>query len=418
MKILIIAYYYPPCVGIAANRPAAFAENFSIENEVKVITRHWTGNENQWVDYLISNDTPKQSEHVSERLEVIRLPYREKLRKNNSVKTLWDTFSGKVDPEIDSMQFLPEASGLIANWKPDVLLVSSPPLNIITLADQLSKEHDLPYIADFRDFENHIILNSQKTTDPKERILFYLKSKHVKANLRRANAITAVNREIIDYFQKDLQKPVELIFNGFEQDLFDRFIPLEQLKLDYFTVSIIGTIYPSQDLEIFLDAFQKILQKNPEISMRFQFIGTNSLPEIGFRIREALPSDKILLTERIPRHEAIRYMEQSHLLWQPEMKGYTGMYTGKMFEYLGAKRPILIAPSLGDVLDRLLEETKAGKSFHSSDEISDYILHQYNEWEKNGFISYEGNDASISFYSRENQSQRLLHFIQHAIEKH
>lgn len=299
-----------------------------------------------------------------------------------------------------------------------MLLVSSPPLNIITLADQLSKEHDLPYIADFRDFENHIILNSQKTADPKERILFYLKSKHVKANLRRANAITAVNREIIDYFQKDLQKPVELIFNGFEQDLFDRFIPLEQLKLDYFTVSIIGTIYPSQDLEIFLDAFQKILQKNPEISMRFQFIGTNSLPEIGSRIREALPSDKILLTERIPRHEAIRYMEQSHLLWQPEMKGYTGMYTGKMFEYLGAKRPILIAPSLGDVLDRLLEETKAGKSFHSSDEISDYILHQYNKWEKNGFISYEGNDASISFYSRENQSQRLLHFIQHAIEKH
>lgn len=110
MKILIIAYYYPPCVGIAANRPAAFAENFSIENEVKVITRHWTGNENQWMDYLISNDTPKQNEHVSERLEVIRLPYREKLRKNNSVKTLWDTFSGKVDSEIDSMQFLPEAS--------------------------------------------------------------------------------------------------------------------------------------------------------------------------------------------------------------------------------------------------------------------------------------------------------------------
>ncbi len=417
MKILIIAYYYPPCVGIAANRPAAFAENFSTGNEVKVITRHWTGNENQWMDYLVSNDTPKQSEHVSERLEVIRLPYREKLRKNNSVKTLWDSFSGKVDPEIDSMQFLPETSELITNWKPDVLLVSSPPLNIITLANQLSKLHKLPFVADFRDFENHIILNTQKPSDLKERILFYFKSKHVKASLQRSKAITAVNREIIEYFQKDLQKPVELIFNGFEQDLFDQFIPLEQLKLDHFTISIIGTVYPSQDLEIFLDAFQKVLQKNPEIRIRFQFIGTNSLPEIGSRIREALPSDKILLTERIPRQEAIRYMEQSHLLWQPEMKGYTGMYTGKIFEYLGAKRPILIAPSLGDVLDKLLEETKAGKSFRSSVEISEYILHQYNEWEKNGFISYEGNDSSISFYSRENQSERLLHFMQRSIEK-
>lgn len=110
-------------------------------------------------------------------------------------------------------------------------------------------------------------------------------------------------------------------------------------------------------------------------------------------------------------------MEQSHLLWQPEMKGYTGMYTGKIFEYLGAKRTILVAPSLGDVLDRLLEETKAGKSFHSSEEISTYILQKYSEWKENGFIRYEGNDASISFYSREKQSERLLQFIQSVVKK-
>ncbi|MNJ84116.1 hypothetical protein D3C87_15590 [compost metagenome] len=418
MKILIIAYYYPPCVGIAANRPAAFAQDFSKENEVKVITRHWTGDENKWTDYLISNDTPKQNEQISERLEVIRLPYKAKLRKNNAVKTFLDLLSGKTDSEIDSLQFLSEVSELVSHWKPDILLVSSPPLNIITLAHQLSKLHKLPFVADFRDFENHMILNTQRTSDLKERILFYFKSRHIKEKLKQSKGITAVNEEIIQYFRKDLHKPSELIFNGFEQSIFNRFIPVEQLDLDYFSISIIGTIYPNQDLDIFLDAFNRILNEKPLAKIRFHFIGTNSIPETGLRIKEALPTDKIVLTDRIPRHEAVKYMEQSHLLWQPEMKGYTGMYTGKIFEYLGAKRPILVAPSIGDVLDRLLEETGAGKSFHSSEEISDYILHKYNEWETNGFINYEGNDSSISFYSRENQSERLLRFIQSLIEKH
>jgi glycosyltransferase involved in cell wall biosynthesis len=417
MKILILSYYYPPCVGIAPNRPAAFAQNFSTDNEVKVITRHWTGNENSWTDYLISNDTPRQTEQVNKNLEIIRLPYQEKLRKNNSVRTLWDAFSGKADSEIDSMQFLSEASELITHWKPDMLLVSSPPLNIVTLAARLSTLHDIPFVADFRDFENHIILNTQKTSSAKERLLFHLKSKHIVKKLQRSSGLTAVNKEIIGYFQKEVKKPSELIFNGFERDLFKQFIPVEELKLATFTISIIGTVYPNQDLNIFLDAFRQVLQTIPDAKICFQFIGTNSIPETGSRIKEVLPADKILLTDRIPRREAIRYMEQSHLLWQPEMKGYTGMYTGKIFEYLGAKRTILVAPSLGDVLDRLLEETKAGKSFHSSAEISAYIIRKYRKWEENGFIRYEGNDASISFYSREKQSERLLDFIQSVVKK-
>jgi glycosyltransferase involved in cell wall biosynthesis len=417
MKILILSYYYPPCVGIAPNRPAAFAQNFSHENEVKVITRHWTGTENKWTDYLISNPSPRQLEKVHENLEIIRLPYREKLRKNNAVRTLWDALSGKADSEIDSMQFFQEASELVIHWKPDVLLVSSPPLNIVTLAAKLSAIHEIPFVADFRDFENHIILNTQKTTDLKERILFHFKSKHILKKLQHSSGITAVNREIIEYFKKQIRKPAELIFNGFEQNLFEQFIPVEALKLELFTISIIGTVYPNQDLGIFLEAFQKVLQTISDPKIRFQFIGTNSIPEMGSRIREALPADKILLTDRIPRQEAIRYMEQSHLLWQPEMKGYTGMYTGKIFEYLGAKRTILVAPSLGDVLDQLLEETGAGKSFQSSDEIAACILRKYTEWEETGSIRYEGNDTSISFYSREKQSERLLHFMRSVVKK-
>jgi hypothetical protein len=145
--------------------------------------------------------------------------------------------------------------------------------------------------------------------------------------------------------------------------------------------------------------------------IQFNFIGTDSIQEIGDLIRTEIPKKHLLITKRIPRPEALKYLENSHIVWQPEMPGYKGMYTGKIFEYLGAKRPIIIAPSMGDVLDKLLEETQAGYSFKTTEEITSHILIQYQNWLQTGSIEYNGNHDIISNYSRENQSKKLLNSI-------
>ena len=410
-KILILAYYYPPCVGIAANRPAAFANDFSQTNEAKVVTRHWLGTENQWEDYLISVNNQQTSELINERLEVIRTPYQSKLKKPNKLRTFCQLLAGKLDPEIDATQLLLPAQQLLSRWKPDVILVSSPPLNIVQVGASLSKQFNIPLIADFRDFENDFTLNPTSTKTILERLKFSITKYYTKKLCSQAVGITAINQEFCTYLGKLTNKPTRLIFNGFEASIFSKITSLDKLVSTHFSISIIGTVYENQEYEIFLKAFKKVIEALPNGKIQFNFIGTETIPEIGQAIRESIPASLLNLTPRINRNEALIHLANSHLVWQPEMVGFTGVYSGKIFEYLGAKRIILVAPSQGDVLDVLLQETNAGFSFETAESIAEFIIIKYREWEISGFIPYEGNDLSIQQYSRENQSLNLLHFI-------
>lgn len=414
-KILILAYYYPPCIGIAANRPAAFANDLSVNNQVKVITRHWNGNEDIWTDYLTSVEKPIEKEKIGQNLEIIRLPFVSKMKRSNKLRTFFHLFNGPLDPEIDGLQLHGYADKIAAEWKPDLVLLSSPPKNLVRVGRLLYKKHRIPFIADFRDFENHIVLRPEKKKSFIESVDFQLVLRQLKKDLKTAAGVTAINNEICQLFLRETKKPVKVIYNGYEESIFKDFIPLEQLRLKHFTVSIIGTVYHNQDLTIFLNAFRQVIDKKPALDIRFNFIGTDTIPEIGQRIKEAIPENYLTITKKIPRASALSYLEKSHLVWQPEMVGYKGVYSGKIFEYLGAKRLIMVAPSAEDVLDKLLQETNAGKSFKTSDEIADYIIDQYETWKKNGFITYNGDDSKIKFYSRENQSDELMNWIHEII---
>lgn len=410
-RILIIAYYYPPCIGIAANRPAAIAHDFSKNHEVKVVTRHWKGDENNWEDYLCSNTNEKSVVGIDTQLEINYLPYNSKLKPKNKIRTFFELFSGRLDPEIDTMQFQFEIELIIKRWKPDFIFVSSPPLNIIHLASCLCQKYRIPYFVDFRDFENEIVLKKNRNFSIAQSATYYFRLKQVKKDLKNAAGISSINSNFDEFFKKLTKKKSIIVYNGYEQSIFKQFIPIHELKTDTFLVSIIGTVYENQDLSIFLSAFQSIIQKYPDLNIRFNFIGTDTIPEIGAIIREVIPLKYLYITGRIPREEALKYLENSHLIWQPEMPGYQGVFSGKIFEYLGANRPILVAPSQNDVLDKLLEETNAGKSFNTSQEITEYILLRYEEWKNRGYITYEGDCKVIEFYSRENQSKILLEWM-------
>lgn len=86
--------------------------------------------------------------------------------------------------------------------------------------------------------------------------------------------------------------------------------------------------------------------------------------------------------------------------------GYKGMYSGKIFEYLGLKKNIIIAPGDNDVIDNLIQKTKSGISANSKEEITSYILSKYNEWKTNPQIKYDG--VNTEQYSRENQNKKII----------
>jgi len=408
-KLLIISYYYPDCQGISAWRPYSFAENLSADFEVKVITRQWEGNEKTWEDHLKSNHSETTTFKKNKNLEVTHLKYNSKIQDKSKLNTICKILSGKLDFEIDTTQFYPFAFKVVSDWDPHYILVSCPPKNLVNLGHKLSKINNSKLILDFRDFDNEILLNGNNTASLKARLLHKIELFFLKKKMKNASLITTINEPFVEFF-KQFNLNSHLIYNGFEESIFGNFIPINDIQSKTFNVSMIGTIYEGQEYKMFLEAFDLYIKGNPTAKIKFLFIGSNESEIVTNTIKNSINPDFLFQTPRIKREKAISYMENSHLLWFPDWIGFKGMFSGKIFEYLGAKRNILIGPSVKDVLEELINETDTGYIADSVSEIYNHIDTMYKEWEDNN-IQYNGDNDKINFYSREKQAQELSKLI-------
>ncbi|HNO01016.1 MAG TPA: hypothetical protein PKN06_12170, partial [Chitinophagaceae bacterium] len=133
--------------------------------------------------------------------------------------------------------------------------------------------------------------------------------------------------------------------------------------------------------------------------------------KISDKIKAAIPAANLLLTNPKLRLEALSMTARSHVLYYIGWKGYRGIYSGKIFEYLGLQRNILLAPSDNDVNAALIDETKSGKVADTIEEMVAALSGWYQEWKHTGRLQYEGNTAAIKKYTREKQSEILAETI-------
>ena len=110
--------------------------------------------------------------------------------------------------------------------------------------------------------------------------------------------------------------------------------------------------------------------------------------------------------------KAIDYQRKSQvlLLLIPNIKKNKGILTGKLFEYLIAKRPILaIGPEDGD-LAKILGDTNAGVivDFENDDKLFSTILQLYDQY-KNGNL--EVSSKNIKKYHRKELTKKVAFII-------
>ena len=111
----------------------------------------------------------------------------------------------------------------------------------------------------------------------------------------------------------------------------------------------------------------------------------------------------------VPREIALNKQRESQLLlllkWNDTRQ--RGFYTAKIFEYLAARRPVLAAGGFPDVVDRLLDETKAGVSGQTGEDIRALLLRLYQEYKSTGDVSYSGDEAETSKYSHREMAKKF-----------
>jgi hypothetical protein len=117
-----------------------------------------------------------------------------------------------------------------------------------------------------------------------------------------------------------------------------------------------------------------------------------------------------------PREEALRAQQESQglllLHWGGEREA--GVFTGKIFEYLAARRPILLVGGGEGVLADLLRETGAGIRATTQPEVEAALAGWWAEYARDGAVRWRGDDAAVDRYSQVRMAERFSRVLEDA----
>lgn len=268
------------------------------------------------------------------------------------------------------------AREIIHSSKIDCIITTSPPHSTQLIGQALSKEFNIPWVADSRDPWTEIYYYKQ----------FYPTIFAHRNNLRmersilkHADSIITVGPSLKKLFAGKIEgddSKITVLTNGYDED---DFLELPEQGKDRFIVTYVGTMSDIYPIDVFLEGFKGFLKKSP--GALFRCIGTIS-PGQRQKIM-TLPEENYELIPYVKHRMAIEFMSSSDalLLIIPSSANNQMIVTGKIFEYLAVGRPILFLGPLDSDGAHIIESGGSGATISYKD--NEKIFEKLIEWEKN-----------------------------------
>ena len=416
MKVLIITYYWPPAGGSGVQRWLKFVkylQEFGIEPVVYTVE---SGNYLKQ-DASLLNEVPKN-------IQILRQPIWEPTdllfwkKSKQHKKGISNVSKGGFLSFIRGNFFIPDPKVF---WiKPsvsylqkyldcntiDVIISTGPPHSMHLIAEKLHQKNKIKWLADFRDPWSDLYYNKDFNQ------LAFAKKKNKRLQeriLKNSDCILTVSNSLKQEFAKTAKK-VEVITNGFD----DVFLASKTKILDTkFSISYIGLL-PKQSNPKLLFKVLKGLCKESETfkyDLQLNFIGDIS-EEVKIEISTNKLGNNTNFMGYVSHKEAIAYQNKSQvlLLLIPNVKNNKGILTGKLFEYLNAKRPIIaIGPEKGD-LAAILQETNSGVivDFDAEEKLKLEIMTMYQKYKKD---KLRVDCSNIEKYHRKELTKKLASIL-------
>jgi glycosyltransferase involved in cell wall biosynthesis len=437
-KVLIISYYWPPSGGSGVQRWLKFVKyfrEFGIEPIVLTVDPEFATFLNY--DYSLLKEIPEGIEiHTTQASSPFEL-YK-KVRKKDAPQA---GFSGekKVGLTDKLMRFvrgnffipdarigwnkfaLEKAKELIQFHNIDSIVTTSPPHSTQLIGLQLKKEFNLLWLADLRDPWTEIYYNQElfRTAFAKQKDY-----KFEQACLKNADKIVVVSEDIKRHFgaeRKEILEKIHVIPNGFDEADFN-IIPtlsnvppncdsgsnsqkISENNLGSKIISYVGNLGEQYPVEGFLEAFSEIVKTDS--NWKLQFVG-NCHGGVKRMVESLKISANVEFIPYVNHSEAIDYMLKASvlLLIIPEIENNKGILTGKLFEYLATRNPIInIGPKDGDAA-LILNENAVSITLKPSEKqtIIDFILNSTSN-------QREVNSVSKNKFSRRNLTGEITKLI-------
>ncbi len=228
--------------------------------------------------------------------------------------------------------------------------------------------------------------------------------------LRSAAALINVNPGWVNRDEREYRRPGLCVPNGYDPEEFEIAIPAgksDGLTIVYTGNINAGTADPHRGLKIFLEGLGLAARAKPGQELRFQYWGSG-----GRSVLEAAAAVGVLpwvdVRQWVPRVDALKAMMRGDLLLlitvgspSEEDEYYReGFYPGKVFEYLGAGKPILCVPGDRGQLDALIRETRAGVILPTAQSVSQYLLDVLSRRERGEIQAAPAANGQMEMYTR------------------
>jgi glycosyltransferase involved in cell wall biosynthesis len=411
-KVLVIAYYFPPMGLSGVQRILKFVKYLpDFDWQPIVLT---TGN----TKYYAFDETLLADTNNSDLIKIYRTdkdPFANRKSSQNTTRKYPNPIKQKLQHLVSQLMFIPDsrirwkkyalklADEIIAN-EPNikVILATAPPFTDFLIAKELSAKYGIPYVVDYRDLWN----DNPQYNFPTP----YHRRKHLRLErnvLRYASKAIVITRSMKEALLKRYHLmshyDISIISHGFDADDFKNI--KTKSNSDKLIITHCGLFPDDRTPKYFLRALAKFLSSNPNARKHIEarFVGIMRPAHIKMLTKYKL-TDVATLTGYVPHKESIEHLMESDVLW---MMLPNGLETpGRFFEYIGARKTMLICIPSGSI-EQIAKDSNAAFITQPKDidAIAQALENIYNLW-KAGKLPIPTADF-VAQYERKHLTKRL-----------
>ena len=375
-RVLIITYYWPPSGGSGVQRWVKFSKYLPSEGWQPVIYTP-ENPEMQSVDQSLYGDIPAEAEIIRRPITEIYSLYRGLTGKKasaaevNVVNSQHKSFLQRMvmwvrgnlfipDPRVSwvrpSVRFLTK---YLREHPVDVIVSTGPPHSMHLIGWKVARATGIPWIADFRDPWTRIFYFKHLS------LTGWARRRHEKleqAVLDEASAVVAVSPLVQEEFRTMTSNRVELITNGYDPD--DYAQPVE--PDGYFNLTHTGQFAADGNPLALWKVLGDKVREDAAFArkLRIRLAGKTDAAILQ-AIREAGLGEQLVDLGYRDHLTAVREQLNASVLILPlrQEPEYRATLPGKLFEYLGARRPILGIGQTDGAMARIVGQTHAGEVY-------------------------------------------------------
>ncbi len=418
-KVLIITYYWPPAGGPGVQRVLKFAKYLPEFGWDPIILTVKDGEFPAYDESLLKDISPDTKIYHTRSLEPFTiykplLGQKKDSRIDNYVlKNKKQGWLPRFFKWIRFNVFIPDAR---VGWVPfavrrgkqiireeniDVIFSTSPPHSLQLAAYQLARQSGKPWVADFRDPWTTIVYYQDES---RIALAHKLDQKWERQVLTKADQVVTISHTIKNDLDEIAQRQdTQVIYNGYDAEDFQ--ISTQKSEHSKIVITYAGFLSDTRIPHALLE----VLSSNPAGSLDQIVLHLYGKTSPGFdrQVEKLKLRHKIIKPGYVEHSVLVQKLRESDALLMvvDHVSDNKGILTGKLFDYMGAGKPIIaIGPRDGEV-EGIIQDSASGW----------YI--EYEDTEKmkacldqliSGVLSFQFNTAP---YERKNLTGQLARIL-------